>query len=90
MDFEWDPAKAKANVAKHGVSFADAVTALEDELAVTISDPDSLDERRFVSLGRDAHGRTLVTVFTIRGSVIRIISSRKASRRERERYENAK
>jgi len=87
MDYEWDPAKGRRNAAKHGVDFADAVIALSDDSAVTIPDPDSEDEDRFVSLGMDPNGRVLVTVFTHRGERIRIISSRKASRSERRQYE---
>ena len=87
MDYEWDSAKARRNVAKHGVDFADAVLALSDEHAVTIRDPDSEDEDRLVSIGLDPNGRVLVTVFTHRGERIRIISSRKASKGERRQYE---
>lgn len=87
MDYEWDPTKAVANAEKHGVDFADAVIALSDDLAVTIPDPDSEDEARFVSLGMDPNGRVLVTVFIHRGERIRIISSRKASKGERREYE---
>jgi uncharacterized DUF497 family protein len=89
MDYEWDPAKAAANLEKHGVSFADAVTALEDELALTIQDPDSAGEDRLVSIGMDATGQLLVTVFTLRADAVRIISSRKASKGERKRYEES-
>ena len=87
MRYEWDSAKARANAAKHGVDFADAVIALEDELAITISDPDAQGEDRLISMGLDPHGRLLVTVFAIQADVIRIISSRKASKQERKRYE---
>ncbi len=87
MSYEWDPEKATANAKKHGVRFSDAVIALEDDIALTVPDPDSEDEERFVSLGCDAINRILVTVFTLRGTVIRIISSRKASKSERKRYE---
>ena len=90
MDYEWDPATAKANAKKHGVDFADAVIALFDELAVTISDPASEDEERFVSLRMDPNGRVLVTVFTRGGDRIRIISSRKASRGKRLQYEEGR
>ena len=86
-NYEWDPAKARANLQKHGVDFADAVTALEDELALTGPDPDAEGEARFVSLGIDARGQLLVTAFTQRARRLRIISSRKASRAERRRYE---
>ena len=50
MDVEWDPEKAASNLLKHGVDFADAVTALEDEGAFTQSDPDAQGEERFVSI----------------------------------------
>lgn len=90
MNYDWNQAKAKANAEKHGVDFADAVIALEDDFAVTIPDPDSEDEERFISLGMDPNGRVLVTVFTHRGDVIRIISSRKASRGERRHYEEGR
>jgi uncharacterized protein len=90
MDYEWDPAKVRRNAAKHGVDFADAVIALSDDAAVTIPDPDSEDEDRFVSLGMDPNSRVLVTVFTHRGERIRIISSRKASRGERRQYEEGR
>jgi hypothetical protein len=90
MDCEWDPAKAKANREKHGVSFADAAVALSDDFALTVPDPDSQNEARFVSLGMDPHGRLLVTVFTHRGARLRIISSRKASKGEWQHYEKGR
>jgi uncharacterized DUF497 family protein len=89
VEYEWDRAKAAANLKKHGVRFADAVLALEDPAALTMPDPDSTGEPRFVCLGVDSMGRVLVTVFTYRGGKIRIISSRKASRSERRNYENS-
>ena len=88
MDYQWDPAKGRANLRDHGVDFADAVIALEDEFAITRSDPDAEGEERFVSVGMDACQRLLVTVFTYRANCLRIISSRKASRLERRRYED--
>ncbi len=87
VDYEWDPVKATANLRKHKVDFADAVLALEDEFALTARDPDASDEERYLSLGADPQGRLLVTIFTRRGNKIRIISSRRASRGERRRYE---
>jgi uncharacterized protein len=84
---EWDPAKAHSNFAKHGVHFADAVFALEDELALTMRDPFAKDEERWITLGTDAEGRLLVVIYTWRGSNVRMISARKASRRERQQYE---
>lgn len=87
VDVEWDAHKAAQNLVKHCVDFVDAVSALEDELAMTVSDPDSEGERRYVSIGSDAIGRVLVTVFTERDALVRIISSRLATRGERRRYE---
>ena len=56
MEFEWDPRKAEANLRKHGVGFADATTALFDDLAITIADEGG-DEERNATVGRDALGR---------------------------------
>ena len=85
-DFEWDPAKALGNLRKHRVDFADAATSFDDPGAVTMRDPDASGEERFVCVASAVTGRVLVTVFTWRGGVIRIISSRRASRRERSSY----
>ncbi len=87
MRFEWDPAKAASNASKHGVRFSEAAIALQDDGAVTISDPDSESEERFVSVGVDDRGRVLVTIFTYREDAIRIVSSRRASKQERKIYE---
>lgn len=82
-DYEWDPSKAAANLRKHGVSFADAALSLEDPRGRMVPDPDAAGEARFIFLGADPAGRVLVTVFSFRGTVVRIISSRKASPAER-------
>ncbi len=87
MDYEWDRRKADGNLKKHGVDFADAALALEDELALTMRDPDSESEERFITLGMDPIGRLLAVAYTWRGKRIRIISARKATRRERRDYE---
>jgi hypothetical protein len=84
--YEWDPAKARSNQEEHGVDFADAEGVLEDVRAITIEDNDAEGEQRFVTLGMDFLGRLLVVVFTYRGDAIRIISARKASRREVKEY----
>lgn len=86
MEFEWNGRKARENLRKHGIDFADAVTVLEDPLAVTITD-DIADEERFVTVGSDILERTLVVVYAKRGRRIRLISARKATRGERRRYE---
>ena len=87
---EWDSRKALSNALKHGVDFADAAVALEDPHSITIEDPDAADESRYITIGIDPKGRVLVTVFTHRDRSIRIITSRKASKRERHCYENMK
>jgi uncharacterized DUF497 family protein len=87
MSYEWDQAKNRANLAKHGVDFADAVVVFEDDLALIRSDLDSRGESRSVILGIDAFGRHLVVVFTERGTRIRIISARLATKQERKSYE---
>ncbi len=86
VDIEFDPVKAQTNLRKHRVSFAHAEQALRDPLAVTIEDPDSEREQRFVSLGMDALGRVIVVVHTPREDRTRVISARKASRGETEQY----
>ena len=86
MSYEWDPKKAASNLRKHDIDFADAVTAFEDELALTIDDDDP-NERRLVTIGLDALARVLVVVYTWRGQNIRIISARKAGAEERRQYE---
>ena len=85
MEFEWDQSKASTNLRKHGVDFADAVTVLYDDCAVTVSD-DELDEQRYVTIGMDALGRVLVVIYTLRAERIRIISTRRSRRRERAAY----
>ena len=86
----WDPGKARLNVRKHGISFADAVASLEDEGALTMRDPFSDEEERWVTMGLDALGRVVVVVYTWRGESVRLISARKATPREHRRYEEAK
>ena len=88
MIVEWDNRKAEANLRKHGVSFAEAVTALEDPLAITYRDPDHSDEEfRFLTFGLSSAGRILVVAHTEREEAIRLISARPATRRERRAYE---
>ncbi len=86
MDYEWDPRKASANLRKHGVDFADAVLALEDENALTIEDRDA-PECRFKTLGLGPFQRILYVVHAEYGADrIRIISARRANRRETKLY----
>ena len=87
--FEWDPAKSQSNFSKHDVRFADAVGVFEDDLAITIEDT-STDEERFKTLGTDFLGRILVVVYTWRGDTIRLISARPATARQRVEYERTR
>jgi len=86
MEFEWDPRKAKENLRKHGVDFADAVIAPEDENALTIEDPGH-DEPRFKALGM---GPTLNILFVVHceqtANSIRVSSARKADKKETKFY----
>ena len=88
MRFKHDPAKAVANLKKHGVSFADAEGVLEDPLAVTVEDPDAESEQRFVTVGLGNAGELLVVVWTERDDECRPISARRPTRKERKRYES--
>jgi len=85
--FEWDKTKAKQNVRKHGVSFADTFAVFEDPGALTLDQMVGGEERR-VTIGMDAFGRLLVVVYTWRGDNIRIISAREATRFEVRQYES--
>lgn len=87
VEIEFDPAKAKANLQKHKVSFSHAEQAPRDPFAYTIEDPDATGEARFVTLAADALGRILVVVHTPRGERTRWISARKASKGESEQYD---
>lgn len=85
MRFEWDPAKAAANLKKHQVSFDQAKTVFYDEFAVQFFDEEhSSEEERFIMLGMSSEARLLVVCHCERsaGEVIRIISVRKATRSE--------
>jgi len=86
VDYEWDSGKAAANLRKHKVDFADAVISLEDENALTIEDPNH-DERRFKTLGMGPSLNILFVVHCERSeNRIRIISARKADRKETKQY----
>lgn len=88
LQFEWDDNKARANLAKHDVSFEEASTVFADAGSITIPDPaHSQAEDRFVVLGQSHRQRLLVVVHTERGDKIRLISARRASRNERRHYE---
>jgi uncharacterized DUF497 family protein len=85
MPIRYDPAKAAANLERHWVSLADAGGALADPLAITVRDPDT--EHKFVTLGLGSAVELLVVAWTPREQACRLISARRATRKERKRYE---
>ncbi|MGH9694373.1 MAG: BrnT family toxin [Bryobacteraceae bacterium] len=87
MPLEHDPVKAATNLKKHAVSFADAEGALFDPMALTVEDIGAVDERRFVTLGLGSAGELLAVVYPYRDDEPRLISARRATRRERKTYE---
>jgi uncharacterized protein len=92
IDFDWDPAKAASNAAKHGVTFEEAMTVFGDPLALSRPDDDhSTDEERWVTLGHASAGNLLLVVHTwadidVDRSAVRIISARRPSRNEVRQY----
>lgn len=92
IEFEWDPAKAKSNLQKHQVSFDEAKSVFYDESAVQFFDDAHADsEERFLLLGMSSHAKLLIVCHCERqqGVVIRIISARKATKRESAFYQGA-
>jgi len=89
MEFEWDKAKAAANLKKHDVTFDEATTAFADPLARIFDDVEhSAEERREIIVGHSVLGRLLPVCFTEReADVIRIFSARETTGRERQDYE---
>ena len=88
MRFQFDPKKAASNLRRHGVSFADAEGVFLDPLALHQPDPDAEGEERFIAVGLGSGGKLLVVVYTLRGEAIRVISARRATRREVKDYES--
>ena len=90
MQFEWDPKKALANEAKHGVSFVEASEVFADDHSSSVPDPDhSNDEGRHLIFGVSRTGKFLVVFYTERNDRIRLISARTMTGRERKAYEQA-
>ena len=88
MDFEWDPAKARSNERKHGVSFFEACGVFDDDHSSTVHDPDhSVDQSRYLIFGVSKGGRYLVVSYAERADRIRLISARQMTPRERKAYE---
>jgi hypothetical protein len=87
VNITWDPKKAEVNFKKHGIRFSDAEMVLYDSFAMTLEEHIVANEQRYVTVGTDAVGRVIVVVYSYRSDTIRLISARKASRRERKQYE---
>jgi len=87
LRFEWDPKKADTNLAKHGISFDEAVSVFGDPLARIFNDEaHSVDERREIIVGHSIQQNLLLVSFT-GNDVVRLISARKVTTRERKDYE---
>jgi uncharacterized protein len=88
LEFEWDPQKAASNFTKHEISFEEAASVFADPLGRIVGDPrHSSQEERYVLLGLSRDQRLVVVMYTDRGHAIRIISARRATRREKREYE---
>ena len=90
LRFEWDLEKAAANLAKHGVSFEEALTVFSDPLARIFDDEDhSSEEEREIIIGHSTRQRLLLVCFTARDTAIRLFSARRATKKERQDYEES-
>ena len=90
ISFEWDDKKAKSNFAKHSISFEEASTAFGDDLSITIEDPlHSEDENRLILIGKSISHKTLIVIHLEKTDSIRIISARKATKKENKFYEES-
>ena len=90
LGFEWDPDKARQNVEKHGVSFEEAATVFDDPIFITVADDEhSIYEERYITIGLSNRGRLLIFAHADRQGRIRIISARRATKKEERFYAEA-
>ncbi|MDZ7296269.1 MAG: BrnT family toxin [candidate division KSB1 bacterium] len=90
LQFEWDETKASRNIEKHHVSFDEAATVFDDPMFITFIDEEhSVDEERYITIGLSKQGRVLMVAHTDREGRIRIISARKATKKEEQFYAEA-
>ena len=90
LDFEWDADKANRNVEKHRVSFEEAATVFNDPMFITLVDEEhSIDEERYITIGLSSRGRLLMLAHADRGNRTRIISARRATKKEEQFYAKA-
>lgn len=87
MGFQYDPNKAASNIRKHGVSFPEAESVFSDPLAIYSEDASAVGEVRFIAIGMSFTFKVLIVVYTLRGSDIRLISARRATKSEVIAYE---
>jgi hypothetical protein len=85
LEFEWDPKKAEQNLRKQGIEFVDAVIVFDNDRAITLMDEHPTEER-YLTFGMDAYGRVLAVSYAVSERVVRTISARKATSRERAQY----
>ena len=86
-NFQWDENKRKLNIKKHQIDFSDVVSIFYDDETIIIEDPRHYSEPRYIALGIDIKCRTVLVVHVYREiEVIRIISARKANKRERKQF----
>lgn len=90
LGFEWDSVKAEKNVEKHQVSFKEAAAVFDDPLFITfIDDEHSIDEEQYITIGLSGSGRLLMVAHAERQDGIRIISARRATKKEEQFYDQA-
>lgn len=87
VQFEWDEAKARSNVSKHGITFTEATTIFAEPFLLTFLDDYAEYEDRLISIGESEQRRLLLVVHVDRNATIRLISARRATRKERDTYE---
>ena len=85
MEFEWDPIKNQRNIEKHGIDFTDAVCIFEHPTLTAADNRRNYGEKRIAAMGT-VEGVILYAVYTVRDGIWRIISARRANRRERKKY----
>lgn len=86
MEIEFDPVKSASNLKKHYVSFQEAASCLLDPMALVMEDPDATNEQRFILVGMSSDMRLITLCYTLRGETIRLISARKATKKEGKNY----
>ena len=87
--FEWDKGKNESNFSKHGIRFEDSLMVFKSPMVIVEDTRYDYGEARYIGIGKNDKGTFYTVVYTLRGDKIRIISARKAHRKERLMYENS-